>query len=919
MKKLLTYFLLLFIVLFSFWNNTFWYWSFTQTSDPQNSTNAVDWDVVDAIWWNSMVYDIANIIVDIWNLKDYIDANLVTFFKDDWTSLNYTDKNVYLWKNLNVDGKTTTNTITINPWTLNKDVIISEDIKNGSLLQEDLDPNIDYWQDVVWIKSWPNLYYKAGNIAIWDITANEKLEITNWSLKINGAWHWIKFSDGSILKSRPLPSTDNVLTKTNQEIDWIKTFKKGISLPNKDTENIFNFPIDYSSSDTLTWNHQYITANNTVSQYYVTSSGSNSWALFDRNITMNGKPTLKIHINNWKYVEVKLNAIWYNNQIGETPTLLPNTTYYTKVMVKSDLTWDSYGAHIRILTHDKDWNATGEYSLTPNIKSSQDWTIYESTFTTASNVYSSHLEFRIYWHTGTKTLHWNVWFDVNDMVIKPILNTNGEITKVSNIIDNNVNKEEDIKTLVTEKAINDYLWTKVTKIDGECSALKSRILWTSPKIWLCDIWIPSQVTKNWDDTYSWTCSGLNWWNSVSCKTQVCTPNNVTISETVTNTSEQNKIITKPNITWSWTYWSSNNNRYTQEFIVPSWVTQVKISAKLERNEEPCCDRSTFYIYKNGSNIKTYGSYQNRGSTNITYNINVTSWDKLKLRLNKSHDGSVNRWDSYIKDVKFEYKQIVTTTSTITKTIDKNYCSTKWVSIIEIKNIGWVRKYEDWTVAKSCLEYKNWKDTNHIYAGDIWDWTYTINPLSGNINVYCDMTTDWWGRTLVWRWREWWAWNNNWKNINNVYKNIWTSWAFVPAYLSANQINSIINNKNIKDLQDWIRLKRALNVGGTSYQEIKWVMYNHNSGWSWLFDQDVSSNDVTTYINSVNKWNKRTRDTYNWQNDSNRIFTRARSGHNNKKWFAHGQSIYWQNNSTSFLWDYNNNHHSIWYTEVYIRK
>jgi len=743
MKKLLTYFLLLFIILFSFWNNTFWYGSFTQTSDPQNSTNAVDWDVVDAIWWNSMVYDIANIIVDIWNLKDYIDANLVTFFKDDGTSLTYTDKNVYLWKNLSVDWKTTTNTISINPWTLNQDVIISEDIKNGSLLQEDLDPNIDYWQDVIWVKSWPNLYYKDWNIAIWDITADEKLEITNWSLKINWSWHGIKFADGSFLTSKPLPSNDDVITKTNQEIDGIKTFKKWLILPNKDTWNIFNYPINYSSNDSLTWNRKYIKESNIIDEYYVSSNWNNSGALFDRHVTMNNKPTLKLHINEWKYVEVKLNAKGYHHQIWETPRLLPNTTYFTRVMVKSSLNWDSYGAQVRIFNHDKDWNPTGEYSLTPNIKTTQDWTIYESTFTTASNVYSSHLEFRIYGHTWAKTLHWDVWFDVNDMVIKPISNNpNGEITKISNVIDNNVNQAEDVKTLVTEKAIKDYIWTKVAKLNWECSALTSRILWKAPDIGLCDLWTPSSVIANSDDTYSWTCSWLNWGNSVNCRTKVCTPNNVTETYTEEVTSTQNKTSTVPNITWSWTRWRSNNNRYTQEFTVPEWVTTVKVKASLIRHEESCCDRSTFYIYKNGSNIKTYWSYAWNSSTNIEYNVNVQEWDKLKLRLNKSHDGSVNWWDSYIQNVQFLYTQTITSTVTHTRTVDKNHCATRWVSIIPIKNTWWIRKYSDWTVAKSCLEYKNWKDEVHQYVWDTWDGIYTINPWTWNINVYCDMTTDW---------------------------------------------------------------------------------------------------------------------------------------------------------------------------------
>lgn len=47
----------------------------------------------------------------------------------------------------------------------------------------------------------------------------------------------------------------------------------------------------------------------------------------------------------------------------------------------------------------------------------------------------------------------------------------------------------------------------------------------------------------------------------------------------------------------------------------------------------------------------------------------------------------------------------------------------------------------------------WKNCKEILSNDSWkkwlDWVYYINPTwTGSFQVYCDMTTDWWGWTLV---------------------------------------------------------------------------------------------------------------------------------------------------------------------------
>lgn len=72
--------------------------------------------------------------------------------------------------------------------------------------------------------------------------------------------------------------------------------------------------------------------------------------------------------------------------------------------------------------------------------------------------------------------------------------------------------------------------------------------------------------------------------------------------------------------------------------------------------------------------------------------------------------------------------------------DEDYSITwTWNSLKVLKSI-----MNAWKIATSCKDYIN------TYSSFIWeDWKYIINPTLGNkLEVYCDMTTDWWGWTLI---------------------------------------------------------------------------------------------------------------------------------------------------------------------------
>jgi hypothetical protein len=187
-----------------------------------------------------------------------------------------------------------------------------------------------------------------------------------------------------------------------------------------------------------------------------------------------------------------------------------------------------------------------------------------------------------------------------------------------------------------------------------------------------------------------------------------------------------------------------------------------------------------------------------------------------------------------------------------------------------------------------------------------------------------MTTDWGWWTLVWRWREGWAWNNSWKDVSNVINGVWTVDAFIPSYYSSSRIDAILW-KNLKGLEDWVRLKRAKKRDWTEWQEVRWK-FSSQDKWTWIFDSKNPTIDLS-YISidwidlTAVLWGN-TRDSIiqsNKYNNYNRVLTRVWNRHNNKEWFAYWNAIsIWSNDSSNFLWQYTTEKHPIPYTEVYIR-
>ena len=54
-------------------------------------------------------------------------------------------------------------------------------------------------------------------------------------------------------------------------------------------------------------------------------------------------------------------------------------------------------------------------------------------------------------------------------------------------------------------------------------------------------------------------------------------------------------------------------------------------------------------------------------------------------------------------------------------------------------------------------------------------------------------------------------------------------AFSPGALSTETIDGLLDGGNVKDLPDGVRLRRATNTAGTSWQELRWGFDDLESG------------------------------------------------------------------------------------------
>jgi hypothetical protein len=216
-----------------------------------------------------------------------------------------------------------------------------------------------------------------------------------------------------------------------------------------------------------------------------------------------------------------------------------------------------------------------------------------------------------------------------------------------------------------------------------------------------------------------------------------------------------------------------------------------------------------------------------------------------------------------------------------------------------------------TAAGSCWEIKQ----NYPSSTDGVYWIVTP-ALQAPTQIYCDQTTDGGGWELIGRGRQGWkVWYYGWGSADALRNTPSGTGAFAPAQLPTPTVDGLLNNTAVSSLPDGIRLRRALDVNGSTWQEVRFKEPSRGR-WAWTFG---AQNPVGTY--TFNGAGSSGGNTSNFGQDqvNRRVYTTAVSAQGFLWGFAYGSSVKGTNSATSYIWsNTTGGGNGIPFTQMYIR-